>query len=39
MEIQAAEYFLPKGRASLYPPFGQSSSGWMQPGMMYEIDV
>ena len=34
MEIQAAEYFLPKGRASLYPPFGQSSSGWMQPGMM-----
>ena len=26
LEIQAAEYFLPKGRASLYPPFGPFSS-------------
>ena len=35
MEIQAADYFLPKGRASLYPPFGQSSGGWM----MYDFHV
>ena len=36
IEIRAAEYFLPKGRASLYAPFGQASNpiGWMQPGVM-----